>query len=98
MSILEKMQIKEKGFILKKVKSTKKTSFSDHLDSEYGKEGSGSRKNLEKQLDTFQFGVIIREARIFRQLTQEELAVKSGTTKFYISRIENNASDIRLST
>jgi transcriptional regulator with XRE-family HTH domain len=31
-------------------------------------------------------------------LTQEQLAEKCGTTKTYISRIENNASDIRLST
>ncbi len=31
-------------------------------------------------------------------MTQEELALKCGTTKNYISRIENNASDIRLST
>ena len=30
--------------------------------------------------------------------TQEELANKVGTTKNYISRIENDASDIRLST
>jgi HTH-type transcriptional regulator/antitoxin HipB len=31
-------------------------------------------------------------------MTQEQLAEKCGTTKTYISRIENNASDIRLST
>jgi transcriptional regulator with XRE-family HTH domain len=31
-------------------------------------------------------------------MTQEQLAKKCGTTKTYISRIENNASDIRLST
>ena len=31
-------------------------------------------------------------------MTQEELALKCGTTKNYISRIENDASDIRLST
>jgi len=31
-------------------------------------------------------------------MTQKELAEKAGTTKNYISRIENNASDIRLST
>jgi HTH-type transcriptional regulator / antitoxin HipB len=31
-------------------------------------------------------------------MTQEELAEKCGTNKSYISRIENNASDIRLST
>jgi predicted transcriptional regulator len=31
-------------------------------------------------------------------MTQEDLAHKCGTTKTYISRIENDASDIRLST
>ncbi len=31
-------------------------------------------------------------------MTQEQLAEKCGTTKNYISRIENDASDIRLST
>ena len=31
-------------------------------------------------------------------MTQEQLAEKCGTNKSYISRIENNASDIRLST
>lgn len=31
-------------------------------------------------------------------MTQDELAKKCGTSKSYISRIENNASDIRLST
>ena len=34
----------------------------------------------------------------FSSYTQEQLAEKCGTTKNYISRIENNASDIRLST
>jgi transcriptional regulator with XRE-family HTH domain len=33
-----------------------------------------------------------------KNLTQEQLATKCGTTKSYISRIENDASDIRLST
>jgi len=33
-----------------------------------------------------------------QKLTQEQLAKKCGTTKTYISRIENDASDIRLST
>jgi transcriptional regulator with XRE-family HTH domain len=31
-------------------------------------------------------------------MTQAQLAEKCGTTKTYISRIENDASDIRLST
>lgn len=41
---------------------------------------------------------MIQELRKGQGLTQEQLAEKCGTTKPYISRIENNVSDIRLST
>jgi transcriptional regulator with XRE-family HTH domain len=41
---------------------------------------------------------MLEEARTKLGMTQEELAEKCGTNKSYISRIENNASDIRLST
>jgi HTH-type transcriptional regulator / antitoxin HipB len=41
---------------------------------------------------------MIQELRKENGMTQEQLAAKCGTTKTYISRIENNASDIRLST
>jgi transcriptional regulator with XRE-family HTH domain len=40
----------------------------------------------------------LEEARKKQNLTQEQLAIKAKTTKNYISRIENNNSDIRLST
>ncbi len=41
---------------------------------------------------------MLQELRKQKNMTQEELAQKCGTTKTYISRIENDASDIRLST
>lgn len=41
---------------------------------------------------------MLQELRNKEGMTQEELASKCGTTKSYISRIENNASDIKLST
>ncbi len=41
---------------------------------------------------------MLQELRKEKGLTQEQLAEKCGTTKTYISRIENDASDIRLST
>ena len=44
------------------------------------------------------FGSIIRRARKKAGLTQEQLAEKSGTSRFYISRLENNKTDIELST
>lgn len=43
-------------------------------------------------------GDIVRELRKKLKMTQEELAVKSGTTKPYISKIENNKSGIEFST
>ncbi|MEZ5044986.1 MAG: helix-turn-helix transcriptional regulator [Saprospiraceae bacterium] len=45
-----------------------------------------------------QIGQVLKKARIEAGLTQEELAKRSGTTKNYISRIENNKSDIELGT
>lgn len=74
------------------------TSFSDHLDSQYGKRGSDSREKYEQEFEAFKLGVMLQELRKEKGMTQEELAEKCGTTKTYISRIENNASDIRLST
>ena len=74
------------------------TSFDDHLDEQYGKKGTESRDKFQEEFETFKIGVLIQEARKKQHLTQEQLAKKVGTTKNYISRIENNASDIRLST
>jgi HTH-type transcriptional regulator/antitoxin HipB len=46
----------------------------------------------------FRIGVILRQAREAAGLTQEEVARQLNTTKSAISRIENHAEDIRLST
>jgi len=73
-------------------------SWDDHLEKKYGKAGTASRDRYEEDFENFMIGVLIQEARKRKKMTQEELAVRCGTTKNYISRIENNASDIRLST
>ena len=74
------------------------TNWDDHLDKKYGKKGAASREKFQEEFEAFRIGVLIQEARKDRNLTQQQLADKVGTTKSYISRIENNASDIRLST
>lgn len=74
------------------------TSFDDHLDEQYGTIGTETREKFQEEFETFKIGMLIQEARKKQNLTQEQLAEKVGTTKNYISRIENNASDIRLST
>ncbi len=43
-------------------------------------------------------GIIVKEQRLKSGLTQQELAVLSGTSRTYISRIENDKSDIELGT
>jgi HTH-type transcriptional regulator/antitoxin HipB len=73
-------------------------SFHDHLNELYGAKGTPSRDLYEQEFEAFKLGVMIQELREQRKLTQEQLAQRCGTTKSYISRIENNASDIRLST
>ena len=74
------------------------TSFTDHLDKQYGKRGTSKREKYEEEFETFKLGVMLQELRKDQGMTQEQLAEKCGTTKTYISRIENDASDIRLST
>lgn len=67
-------------------------------DQQYGKKGTPKRDKLEAGYETFKIGALIQEARLEKGLTQEELAKKCGTTKSYISRIENNIKEVRIST
>nr|NQU90790.1 helix-turn-helix transcriptional regulator [Bacteroidota bacterium] len=52
---------------------------------------------IEKD-DTNKLGLLIRTARLKAGLTQEQLAMRSGTSRFYISRVENEKTDIEMST
>ena len=74
------------------------TTLDQILDKKYGVKGQPEREEWEQQFESFRLGVLLEEARNKMGLTQEQLAKKCGTNKSYISRIENNASDIRLST
>jgi HTH-type transcriptional regulator / antitoxin HipB len=81
-----------------KTKTNKIVSLKDHIDGKYGPRGTKKREKFERGYEAFKLGVILQELRKKNNLTQEQLADKCGTTKNYISRIENDASDIRLST
>ncbi|MCM1567359.1 MAG: helix-turn-helix transcriptional regulator [Bacteroidales bacterium] len=83
---------------MKKKENKMLTSFEDHLDEQYGKRGTEERERFETEFEAFRLGVMLQELRKEKGLTQAQLAEKCGTTKTYISRIENDASDIRLST
>jgi len=77
---------------------TKIVDFDEHLNSEYGERGTEQREVFEEGFEAFRLGVMLQELRRNQGLTQQQLAEKCGTTKTYISRVENNATDIRLST
>ena len=55
-------------------------------------------KGFDEGYGQFKIGVILRQAREASGLTQEELALRLKTKKTAISRIENHAEDIKLST
>jgi DNA-binding XRE family transcriptional regulator len=74
------------------------TTLDQILDKKYGVKGEVAREQWEQEFEAFRLGVLLEQARLKLGMTQEELAEKCGTNKSYISRIENNASDIRLST
>ena len=55
-------------------------------------------EGFDEGYEQFKIGVILRQAREAAGLTQEELAHRLKTKKTAISRIENHAEDIKLST
>lgn len=67
-------------------------------DIHYGKKGTAKRDEFEVGYENFKIGALIQMARLEKGLTQEELAQKVGTTKSYISKIENNIKEVRIST
>jgi len=67
-------------------------------DEQYGKSGTARRDQLEAGFEDFKIGALIQEARLEKGMTQEELAKKAGTTKSYISKLENNIKEVRIST
>lgn len=54
-------------------------------------------KDFDNNYETFKFGVLLKEARKEAGLTQADLAERMATQKSAISRIENHASDVKLS-
>lgn len=95
----KKLKKQSKLSTIMKMKNKKNTTTLDEiLDNKYGKRGAEKREEWEQEFEAFRLGVLLEEARLKLGMTQEQLAIKCGTNKSYISRIENNASDIRLST
>jgi len=81
-----------------KTKNKKLKSLEGLKEKHFGKIGSKSRIDLEEGYKNFKIGLLLQEARKKSGLTQQELADKDGTTKSYISKLENNIKEARIST
>lgn len=68
------------------------------LDADFGKVGTTTRNEFNKETEAFCLAQTLREERIRAGLTQQQLAEKIGTKKTYISRLENGKADVQLST
>lgn len=73
-------------------------SLDQFIDEQYGKKGTKKRDKFEKGYEAFKLGFLIQQARLQKGMTQEQLAEKSGTNKGYISKIENDIKEVRIST
>jgi ribosome-binding protein aMBF1 (putative translation factor) len=80
------------------MKKSKIKTLEQFKDEHYGKRGTSKRDKLEKGYENFKIGALIHDARLEKGLTQEELAELCGTTKSYISKIENDIKEVRIST
>jgi DNA-binding XRE family transcriptional regulator len=81
-----------------KTKNKNLRTLEEFKEKNFGKRGTKKRDELESGYDAFKIGAMIQETRIEMGMTQEQLAEKVGTTKSYISKIENNIKETRIST
>lgn len=72
--------------------------FDELLDKKYGEIGSEKRNDFEERAHMFIISEMLKEARKEAKITQEQLAIKVGTKKSYISKLENAKGNIQLST
>ena len=81
-----------------KQRSKKTKSLEELKQKHFGKPGVKSRERLEAGYQVFKVGYLLKEARKKSGMTQQELAERVGTTKSYISKIENNVKEAKIST
>jgi DNA-binding XRE family transcriptional regulator len=96
---LKKLKKSGNNILKKREKNRMKKYTLDELTDKYiGEKGSTEREQFEFELKLDILGEMIKKARKERHLTQEQLGELVGVQKAQISKIENNAKDVRLST
>ena len=73
-------------------------SWKEIKDNVYGKKGTERRDELERDFEGFKIGLLLKKAREEKHMTQTELGELVDKKREYISRIENNGSNMTLKT
>jgi len=81
-----------------KINRMETKSWKDIKDSVYGKKGTNRRDELDRDFESFKIGLLLRNAREEKNLTQEQLGELIDKKRTYISRVENNGSNLTLKT
>jgi len=82
----------------KKTKEMETKSWKDIKNTVYGQKGTERRDELERDFESFKIGLLLRNAREEKNLTQEQLGQLIDKKRTYISRVENNGSNLTLKT
>jgi len=83
---------------MKTNRENKLISWKEIKDDVYGEVGSERRDNLERDFESFKIGLLLRKAREEKMLTQEQLAQLVEKKRTFISRLENDGSNMTLKT
>lgn len=73
-------------------------SWREIKDEVYGEKGTERRDNLEREFESLKIGMLLRKVREEKSMTQSELAEIIDKKRTYISRVENDSSNITLKT
>ena len=73
-------------------------SWKDIKNTVYGKKGTKRGDELDRDFESFKIGLLLRNAREEKNLTQEQLGQLIDKKRTYISRVENNGSNLTLKT
>ncbi|HAC16907.1 MAG TPA: transcriptional regulator [Bacteroidetes bacterium] len=73
-------------------------SWKDIKDEVYGIKGTLRRDELEREFESFKIGLLLKKAREEKHMTQDQLAQIIDKKRTYISRVENDGSNITLKT
>lgn len=67
-------------------------------DTVYGEKGTERRDQLDRDFESFKIGLLLKKARVEKNMTQQQLAEIVDKKRTYISRVENNGSNLTLKT